>query len=208
MNQNENQSELKIVKNNKNLIICFGGMALQLGQIPPFEFLRYLSSLYTDQCDLYFFKDIYQCWYHKGLENITTNVDDTVSYINGIIQTGNYEKVIFLGTSAGGYAAILFGSLCQNINNVIAFYPQTILKNPVNINYSNLKNQINSHTKYLLFGDKNMKDRNNLHHILHCNNIAKFKNVTVIKRVHFDLKELRDNGFIKKLIDTIISAHP
>lgn len=198
------ESELKIVKQNKNLIICFGGMALHFGKIPPFEFLRYLSSTFTDKCDLYFFKDLHQCWYHRGLQNITSTIDETVFYINKIIQDGNYEKIIFMGTSAGGYAAILFGSLCQNVNNVIAFYPQTILKNPIDLNYSNLKNKINDHTKYLLFGDTNMKDTRNVHHILHCNNIESFQNVTVIKTEKWNLKELRDNGFIKNVINKII----
>lgn len=34
-------SEYKIIHENKNLIICFGGMSLQFGGILPFEFLRY-----------------------------------------------------------------------------------------------------------------------------------------------------------------------
>lgn len=36
----------KIINNNKNLIICFGDIALQFGGILPFEFLTYLSSIY------------------------------------------------------------------------------------------------------------------------------------------------------------------
>jgi hypothetical protein len=51
------QSEYKIINNNKNLIICFGGMALQFGLIPPFEFLNYLSSIYKEKCDLIFYYD-------------------------------------------------------------------------------------------------------------------------------------------------------
>ena len=47
----------KIINGNKNLIICVGGMALQFGGIPPFEFLNYLSSNYTNTCDLIFFID-------------------------------------------------------------------------------------------------------------------------------------------------------
>ena len=52
------KDEYKILNNNKNIIVCFGGMGLQFGQIPPFEFLTYLSSNYTNTCDLYFFIDI------------------------------------------------------------------------------------------------------------------------------------------------------
>jgi len=54
-------------------IVCFGGMALQMGGILPFEFLNYLSLHYTN-CDLLFFVDKYQCWYHKGFEEYITDL--------------------------------------------------------------------------------------------------------------------------------------
>jgi predicted esterase YcpF (UPF0227 family) len=195
------KDEYKILNNNKNLIVCFGGLALQIGKIPPFEFLRYLSSIYTNNCDLYFFIDRQQCWYHKGINKITSNIDETVDYLKDIIK--NYEKVIFMGVSAGGYAAILFGSLC-NVTNVISFIPQTVLNNPINIKYKNLKEVINMNTQYLLYGDPIIKDINNLHHISHCNNLQEYKNVKIIRNNNCNLKQLRDNGTIKKIIDDII----
>ena len=100
--------------------------------------------------------------------------------------------------------AIGAGSMCNNVNHVISFIPQTIIKNPINLNYSNLKNIINKNTKYILYGNKGIKDKNNLHHILHCENIECFTNVKIIKNNNCNLKELRDNGFIKNTIDDII----
>ena len=51
-------SEYKILNNNsENLIICFGGMALKMGGILPFEFLNYLSNIYKKNIDLYFYID-------------------------------------------------------------------------------------------------------------------------------------------------------
>ena len=197
-------SECKIINGNKNLIICFGGMALQFGGIPPFEFLNYLSSNYTNICDLIFYIDKDQCWYHKGIKDITNNIEETIIYLNNVIKQYNYEKIIFMGTSAGGYGAILFGSLCNNINNVISFIPQTILKNPIDLKYSNLQNIINENTTYLLYGDNSVKDINDNHHISHCENIEYFTNVQIIKNKNCDLKYLRDSGFIKKTIDDII----
>ena len=47
-----------------------------------------------------------KCWYHKGIHDITNNIDETVLYFNTIIKAGNYKKVIFMDVSAGGYAAI------------------------------------------------------------------------------------------------------
>lgn len=197
-------SEHKIINGKNKLIVCFGGMALLFGGILPFEFLNYLSSIYTNEYDLIFYIDKHQCWYHKGIDNITTNIEETVLYLNNIIKDGNYNKVIFMGTSAGGYAAILFGSLCDNVNNVISFKPQTILENPTNVKYRDLRNIINETTNYILYGNKSIYCRNDLHHILHCENIEHFPNVKVIKSDTCDLKQLRDNGFIKQLIDNLI----
>lgn len=198
------KSEYKIMNGNKNLIICFGGMYLQFGGIPPFEFLNYLSSIYTNDCDLIFYIDNHQCWYHKGIKDITNNIDETIFYLNKIIDDGNYEKIIFMGTSAGGYASILFGSMCENVNYVIVFIPQTIIKNPINLNYSDLKNIINKNTQYILYGDESIQNINDNHHILHCKNLEHFTNVKIISSSGCNLKELRNNGFIKKLIDDII----
>lgn len=51
-----------------------------------------------------------------------------------------------------------------------------------------------------------MSDHNiqSLHHISHCRNLEKFQNVKIIEGKNCNLKELRDNGFIKKTLDTII----
>jgi hypothetical protein len=199
------KSEYKIINNNNKLIVCFGGMALKTGGILPFEFSNYLSSIYTDDCDLLFYIDKNQCWYHKGIQGITNNIDDTILYLNNIIKNGNYKKVIFMGTSAGGYASILFGSLCDNVNNVISFSPQTILRNPIHLKYSNLKNIINENTKYIVYGDTSITDKEDLHHILHCENIECFSNVKIIKtNGGVNLKESRNNGSLKKLIDDIL----
>jgi hypothetical protein len=62
------ENEYKIINGNKNLIICFGGIALQFVGILPFEFLNYLSSTYKNSCDIIFFIDRHQCWYHKGIK--------------------------------------------------------------------------------------------------------------------------------------------
>jgi hypothetical protein len=199
------QVKYEIINKNDNLIISFGGMRNGFGPIPPFEFLNYLSTNYTNRCDLVFFIDIYQCWYHKGLKDFTNNIDETVIYINNIIQKRNYKKVIFIGTSSGGYAAILFGSLCNGVTNVISYVPQTILINPIENKYSNLSNFINKNVKYILYGDISEKV-DHYHNISHCKNLENFKNVKIIEIHTIMLKELRDNGTIKNIIDkTLIS---
>jgi hypothetical protein len=205
MSSTNNTSECKIINGRSNLIVCFGGMALCFCGVLPFEFLRYLQSNFTDKCDLVFFTDKHQCWYHKGLDGITTNVDETVAYINNITSAGNYEKVIFIGTSMGGYAAILFGSLCNNVSNVISFIPQTKVRRPVDLKFADIKPFINNNTQYLLCADVNVQNVNDPHHRHHCEYIDCFSNVKIHKFAGCNLKEVRDNGFIKNTITEILS---
>lgn len=199
-----NASFHTIVHGSKSAILCFGGMSLQFGGIPPFEWLRYLSTTYTNACDLYFFIDRNQCWYHKGIQDITTNIDDTVEYLNSVIEHGKYEHVVCMGTSAGGYGAILFGSLCKNVHSVIGFVPQTILTNPIDRKYSNLQSVINTTTNYIVHGDTLVSNRNELHHIFHCENIEHFPNVKVIRHSGCHMKQLRDSGVIQQSLDDIL----
>ena len=198
-------SEHKIIKeNSENLIICFGGMLMKMGGILPFEFLNYLSKTYEKNTDFYFFIDKNQCWYHKGFDGITKNIDETVIYLNNIINKSNYKKILFMGVSAGGYASILFGSLC-NINNVIAYIPITMFQNRmIDSKYFNLKNIINNKTKYILYGNTNNKDKNDCHHISQCNNLNNFTNINIIYKNGLNMKELRDNGIIKNDINKIL----
>jgi hypothetical protein len=196
-------SEIEIINNSKFLICCFGGMALKMGGIIPFEFLNYLSKTYNNKYDLLFYIDKKQCCYHKGIDGITNNIEETVLYLNNKISKRNYEKIIFMGVSAGGYASILFGSLCNNINNVVSFIPKSNLTNPIDEKYGNLKNIINQTTKYILIGDIRIKNIYNSHHISQCENLKEKQNVHIIKFNGVDLKKLRNNGFIKNLIDRI-----
>jgi hypothetical protein len=195
-------SELEIRNGGKYLIVAFGGMALKMGGIAPFEFVHFLSEHFKD-CDLLFYVDKEQCCYHKGIEGISTNIEGTVSYLKEKIMAGNYHKVLFMGTSGGGYASILFGSLC-NIENVLAFIPATRLKHPKYEVYRNLKQVINPNTHYLLYGDLSVTDSQNCHHISHCEDLEVFANVKVVKLPRLSLTKLRDTGVIQESINAIL----
>jgi len=192
-------SEFKILNNNKNLIVCFGGMGLQFGGILPFEFLKHLSQTFKDDCDMVFYIDKHQCWYHMGIDGITTNIDETVNYLNNMI-SDKYDKVIFVGTSSGGYASILFGSICNHVTDVIAFIPQTRLLEAKDIKYIEVLPFINNNVNYIIHGDTAIKDSNDNHHISHCDRLKDLPNVTIIKHNNLVLKKLRDNGIIKNII--------
>ena len=75
-------SEYSILNGNKKVIICFGGMVLSSQGIPPFEFLNFLSSIYKNEYDLLFYVDKHECWYHKGIDGISTTINETYEYLN------------------------------------------------------------------------------------------------------------------------------
>ena len=207
-------SEYQILQNNsENLIVCFGGFSHKFiqGEL-PFEFLNFLSKSYKRKNDSIFYVDYNQCWYHKGIKDITTNIDETVDYLNKVITRKPYKKIIFMGVSAGGYASILFGSLC-NVTNVISFIPRTTQSpfmtdkryynlNPV-INNCNMK--FPNKTKYLLIGNKSAPKGH--HHISHCHHLKHFENVRIMEYEKLNLRALRDNGKITEILDEILEIN-
>lgn len=180
------------------IIITFGGYANKFGGIPPFEFLNFLKK-HFDNTDKQFYIDIYSCCYAKGIGGITNNIEETVQHLSEQIK--GYKKVVFIGTSAGGYAAILFGSLL-NVDVVIGFIPTTIIRKAnVECKYKNLSSIVNQTTKYYLYADTKIKDTMSSHHISHCENVAIHPNVVVNKLFDLKLKEMRNSGELLKIFN-------
>ena len=120
-----NQKSISIInsENSDEIVVAFGGVNQQMG-MPVFEFFNILKKkTYTKV----FIRDKKQSWYHLGLEG-TKDINETAVKINEmLIKLGSDNKrVIFIGNSAGGYAAIVFGVLLK-VNKIIAFSPQTFL---------------------------------------------------------------------------------
>lgn len=200
-------SELKILSDNNNssIIISFGGAANKMGGILPFEFLNFLNSNFQN-CDKYFYIDTKKYRYHKGIDGVSTNIDETVEYLRNIIS--RYKNRYFIGVSAGGYAAILFGSLL-NIEHVIAFIPPTLCnmkydKRTFDKKYEDLYPLINNTTQYHLFGDSNIINHFDSHHISHITRLEKFSNVHIQDYKNLVLTELRDSGELLKIFNKII----
>jgi len=186
--------------NNKKLIISFSGQGSGFGTIPQLEFVKFLEKHYNNY-ERHFYLDKYSKWYHKGTYGISTNICETLEYLKEIIK--NFEEIIFIGSSAGGYAAILFGSLL-NVNKIIAFKPQTIidLNEDIDINYINLQSYINSVTTYYIYGDAT--ENIGLHHISHCENINIYPNVILNREYKIDLRKLRDTGVLESIMKKCI----
>lgn len=186
---------------SQTLIVSFAGHGLMYGGVPKIEFSNFLKQHFS-HIDAQFYID-YNCKsYHQGIRGISNNIDETVDYLKERFK--NYDRVICLGASAGGYAAMLFGSLL-NVHSVIAFIPQTKLKSKErDEKYRDIAPHINTTTKYHIFGDINIHDENNCHHISQCERISIFPNVRLTKLEGVNLAVMRNNGLLLDIMTQII----
>lgn len=116
-------NNIEIHKNgSKNLLVSFGGIKSGIG-MPVYEFYKSLANL---KCDKIFIKDVNQAWYHKGVNSEIDDVNKLRNFLKSFISINSYSRIVFVGNSMGGYAAILFGSML-NIDHVLAFSPQTFI---------------------------------------------------------------------------------
>uniref|UniRef100_A0A6C0HYD5 Alpha/beta hydrolase n=1 Tax=viral metagenome TaxID=1070528 RepID=A0A6C0HYD5_9ZZZZ len=199
-----NRSCLRNLSNReqtKTLIVTFGSHNKKFGLLPRFEFVRFLEEHFPDT-DRHFYIDDKMDLYHKGIQGISTNIDETVEYLKNEI--ANYENVIFMGISSGGYAAILLGSLL-NINYVLAFIPQTLrMKSNIDEKYRDISPYINETTQYYIYGDASILNSNDFHHISHCERIVEnHPNVFLTKKNPFDIKKMRDDGELYSILSNI-----
>lgn len=109
-----------------------------------------------------------------------------------------------MGISAGGYAAILFGSILH-ITAVIAFIPQTIRRSiMVDETYRDSSRFINLTTVYELYADVSIENVRDAHHVSHCDRIAFYPNVKITKKNRFSIKEIRDSGELYALMSRMV----
>lgn len=106
---------------NGATIMAFSGLTLELS-MPVAEFYR-MSAEHGQT--VYFIKDHLQAWYQRGLLGLSHDVPSTVEAL-ARITAGDSPDLRTFGTSAGGFAAILFGVLLK-ARKVVAFSPQTII---------------------------------------------------------------------------------
>ena len=109
-----------------NLIITFGsnGLGQNEENIPLFNFRTTLKSF--DNHDKLYIRDLDRCYYMKGIKNSAPSILELKNLILKYVQSKNYDSVTTLGSSSGGFGALLYGNLIE-ADFMIAFNPQTVL---------------------------------------------------------------------------------
>lgn len=199
---------------SKTLLIIFSGFG-QKNSKPTFIFYNLLRNLKT--CNKLFIRDLSCTWYLKKNNFFRQRIHE-------YMKSGGYTKNIFMGCSAGGYAAILFGSIL-NASNILAFSPQTILNKDKEIKLNdfrfsntcryvqtlpdisdklNLQNVMNDSNIQIYFGETADKGLDSKHaHFLQNKNIILHSYQT---NQHTIALYLRDKGLLMPIISKVLSS--
>lgn len=110
-------------RDDSGLIIAFTGFIDRLS-LRVYEFFEATRPLGYHRILL---RDQNRLWYHHGIDRKRRNWDQLLEFLATEIATINPRKVMCLGTSAGGYAALIAGHQLA-ADYVHAFGPDTLLE--------------------------------------------------------------------------------
>jgi len=111
---------LDLEPGSPTLVVAFAGLKGFLGGYPAFEFRKTLSSVDVKSA---FLRDHYSAWYHRGVVDVGPDIDAVAERLRALGREA--DRMVMIGNSAGGYAALLFGALFGCEAHV--FSPQTFI---------------------------------------------------------------------------------
>src|SRR5436190_16180818 len=111
---------LDLKPGSPTLVVAFAGLKGFLGGYPAFEFRKTLSSVDVKSA---FLRDHYSAWYHRGVVDVGPDIDAVAERLRALGREA--DRMVMIGNSAGGYAALLFGALFGCEAHV--FSPQTFI---------------------------------------------------------------------------------
>jgi len=114
---------LDMGRDSGTLLIAFGGMRGQIG-MPPFEFFKATGGIPVKRL---FVRDLLQAWYHRGIPGHGSTIPEVAESLGALVAAHDVDRLVVAGNSAGGYAALLFGTLL-GADTVLGFAPQTVLE--------------------------------------------------------------------------------
>ena len=104
-------------------IIAFGGLWMRMGGLPPFEFFGQLEDVPSGRV---FVRDLEQSWYQLGIRGAAADIRTSAKWLADLLDAHGIQRTVCVGCSAGGFAAIVFGSLI-GAAEIHAFGAQTTI---------------------------------------------------------------------------------
>jgi hypothetical protein len=207
------------------VMIAFGGLKHSIAGEPPFEFLKALGDTPVKQV---FARDVAQVWYQSGVPGLGTDIASTTEGLRDLVGSTGATRLVTMGTSAGGFGAILFGCLL-GADAVIAFGPQTFITDELRTrhgderwprNIERIHRTIPEADRTLDVADVVAAAPGTPVHVyvgtrepldpVHADHLAGFPNVHVERFDcgHNVAKHLRDTGVLDQIVDQHILGHP
>jgi len=88
-------------------------------------------------------------WYFSGIMGLGVDFVSTVDGLNCLLTRFQNCETIFIGGSMGAYAAVLYGSVVENVQSILAFGPELELGIDFGLSKNHLKNTFdNSYNIY------------------------------------------------------------
>src|SRR5262245_37470221 len=94
---------------SQTLLVLFGGIAGGVS-IPVFEFFRVREGYPSKRV---FLRDPRRSWYQLGIPGVGDTALAVKSMLDDTIARSRANRVVMVGASAGGFAAMLFGAWCD-----------------------------------------------------------------------------------------------
>jgi hypothetical protein len=113
---------LDMGSDSRALLVTFGGLG-SLGGEASFEFGAATRELPVKRL---FVRDPHQAWYQLGIPRQGTRLPTVARSLRKLLGQYDIDPLVVVGNSAGGYAALLFGTLL-GADTVLSFAPQTVL---------------------------------------------------------------------------------
>lgn len=114
--------ELDLLRPGKTIFIVFGGINQGVG-IPVFEFKGIAKEI---EAKFIYVRDVSQTWYQGLHPGVGGGVYKLKNRLVEIINENKGHRLVCIGNSMGGYAALVFGSLLS-ADRVLSFAPQTFI---------------------------------------------------------------------------------
>jgi hypothetical protein len=109
----------EFTSDSATMVIAFAAMSSL--RPPPFHLFEATTGLDAKRL---FVRDPDRVWYQHGVPRFGNSIDEVGAALRAIVVEQGVERLVVIGSSAGGYAAIAFGAVLE-ADLVIAFAPQT-----------------------------------------------------------------------------------
>lgn len=111
-------------RGSADTVVVFTGLSSRSAAIPQLELARTLESLGVNSVLL---RDVNRSWYHSSIDGFGTDFPSKIGRISELVDYCGGQRVHFVGTSAGGFAAIYYATM-MDVDSVLTMGGQATIR--------------------------------------------------------------------------------